>query len=245
MLTMTTRRWMVLVAAMALLLGSVTKTQRLLERRATCSYYAAYHAQREEFYRINAQEAQGREEFSDSARVFFKLADWHMAMRAKWERGASSTWQSVAPDPPMPSYSELYPPAVEAPRQESERGDAIPKTTPFGTRLTDRSDGWKKAENPSPYPSRNQSPATPPESRVWGPTGLSVVFCPSATGRPSSARPTCWRASCPTAGRSWRRLSRGDQFARVTRRATGRGIVIAQQAEKADVERRVVETRET
>jgi hypothetical protein len=126
---------MVLVAATALLLGWVTESQRLRERRATCSYYAAYHAQLEKSYRINAQLAQGREEFRDSDRVFSKLADWHMAMRAKWERGASSPWQSVAPDPPMPSYSELYPPAVEAPGQENECGDAIPKTTDFGTRL--------------------------------------------------------------------------------------------------------------
>jgi hypothetical protein len=38
----------------------------------------------------------------------------------------------------------------------------VPIRTPFGTPLADRSEGQEQGENPSLYPSRDQSPVTPP-----------------------------------------------------------------------------------
>ena len=108
---MTTRRWMVVVAVIGLLVGGGVRLKR---RRDYFLSLARSHAQK-----MPSSTAEGkalRSRFGSTSRMsgeeilllsrdFDRLrnrADHHAALRRKYERAARYPWMSVEPDPPEP-----------------------------------------------------------------------------------------------------------------------------------------------
>ena len=96
---MTRRRWMVVVAVAALLLGAVA----ILRRRAHFQVLADYHAEMARHARFD----HGSIIRPNGAYVHIPLAapslvDYHEDMARKYERAARYPWVPVEPDPPEP-----------------------------------------------------------------------------------------------------------------------------------------------
>ena len=86
---MTTRRWMVAVAVVGIVLG-VT-----IERRERFRQIADYH--QAEFMKL----ASRMKPFAREDRDWHPL-EWHETMKRKYERASALPWLPVEPDPPEP-----------------------------------------------------------------------------------------------------------------------------------------------
>jgi hypothetical protein len=89
---MTTRRWMIAVTVVALLMGGPIEGVRLLRRHRTFRRRADVHEILEEHRRLH-----GREQFDRT-----RLADYHAAITRKYRRAARCPWLPVEPDPAAP-----------------------------------------------------------------------------------------------------------------------------------------------
>jgi hypothetical protein len=106
---MTTRRWMLAVAAVAVVAGVLIATVRHRPRRT-----ARIHADAERYYSHVARECRqiARAETklkADEARFLSKRIDWydrktsyHRELKLKYERAALRPWLPLQPDPPEP-----------------------------------------------------------------------------------------------------------------------------------------------
>jgi hypothetical protein len=101
---MTTRRLMVAVAIVALLLAS----QRIYDRRARMSAIASNHAKREKIELMALAEYRSFMDQLDPERAQSTLkyltssSKYHADMRRKYERAARYPWLPLSPDPPSP-----------------------------------------------------------------------------------------------------------------------------------------------
>jgi hypothetical protein len=88
---MTTRRWLIVVAAIALMLGSGAEGVREWERRARYLEAAAYHADQQQL--AHQMSAAAPDE------TFLQESETHHAMlRRKYERAASRPWEVIPID---------------------------------------------------------------------------------------------------------------------------------------------------
>lgn len=111
---MTTRRWMVAVAVVALLIAASLGAARLTGRAGEYRQYAVWHTamrnlclgEADEYRDAGAHRAAGdrREDVESLLREAHErtLAQHHDALVIKYERAARYPWLPVAPDPPEP-----------------------------------------------------------------------------------------------------------------------------------------------
>jgi hypothetical protein len=117
---MTTRRWMVAVAVVAVMLAAAVLVRRYLSLRERGDYYETRERIQADRARVLGQLALG---FADSnpemaaqwrARAAFEdgLRDRHARLKAKYHRAALVPWLAIEPDPPEPenpfNLEDLY-----------------------------------------------------------------------------------------------------------------------------------------
>ena len=95
---MTTRRWMVAVAILAVTI-SVERTRR---RWTFYREQAASHAASEAVCQGYADAFRGVSGEEDRVEQGDTLATYHALLRRKYEHAAAHPWESVPPDPPEP-----------------------------------------------------------------------------------------------------------------------------------------------
>ena len=106
---MTTRRWMVVVAAVGLLMGGAIVGYRLKQWHSFFVARAQHHARMEAAFSsfggtLSAHSKHIRASVSENL-------GYHVAMARKYRHAARFPWLSVAPDPPEPQWPpyELVP----------------------------------------------------------------------------------------------------------------------------------------
>lgn len=113
---MTTRRWMVAVAVVSLLMGGAIGAVRLRRRHDYFLARSRQHDREAAMFRSWEQSlASALEELPSSPRLPFPLDRWerrrsiisrslshHAALAAKYRRAAHYPWLSIEPDPPPP-----------------------------------------------------------------------------------------------------------------------------------------------
>ncbi len=100
---MTTRRWMVGVAVVALAMGA----EKLRRLSRTYAFLAACHAgartSQVEFVRdCDGFDTSDREAVAEMIAQFRRHIPWHAALARKYQHAARYPWLPVEPDPPMP-----------------------------------------------------------------------------------------------------------------------------------------------
>jgi hypothetical protein len=98
---MTTRRWMIVIAVVALLMTGAFEVKRALRRASAYSQLAATHAMFRAFSLAEADLYRGNHFIRLEARER-ALARHQGALAAKYERAARYPWLPVEPDPPEP-----------------------------------------------------------------------------------------------------------------------------------------------
>ncbi len=91
---MTTRRWMVVVALVGLLMGGAIGGIRLKQRHDYFLSWARYHSAFEGYRRNVAQH--------DHDPVLARMIDHNAMMARKYREAARYPWLPVEPDPPEP-----------------------------------------------------------------------------------------------------------------------------------------------
>src|SRR3954447_23215955 len=104
---MTTRRWMIVVAVVGMLIGGAIGGVRLKRRRDDFAGRAQHHASAEAVFRSWAKTSLARSRHI-LASISRSLA-YHADMARQYERAAHHPWLSVEPDPEEPEWppSEL------------------------------------------------------------------------------------------------------------------------------------------
>jgi hypothetical protein len=102
---MTTRRWLIAVAVVAVCLGSGILITRSRSYAALC----AFHAEGEKECRRIVEAFEGRrldaavwKDWIAHARRARRLLPYHAALRRKYELASRRPWLPVEPDPPEP-----------------------------------------------------------------------------------------------------------------------------------------------
>jgi hypothetical protein len=95
---MTTRQWMVTVAAVAALLAVEATRRRWAERAAECQKTAMFHRVLANVYRSGAHLGSRVEDPDETSR---KVAH-QLRLVDKYDRAARRPWLPVPPDPPEP-----------------------------------------------------------------------------------------------------------------------------------------------
>lgn len=105
---MTTRRWMIVVATLAVGLSTARAFERLGALRSEYEVRAAIHAWFEEIY-AHAEKYDGLSfgchatgPFRANPSLDPKLAGYHAGLKGKYTRAARRPWLPVPPDPPEP-----------------------------------------------------------------------------------------------------------------------------------------------
>lgn len=94
---LTTRRWMLIVAILAVLIAATTELKR---RRARFQWLAEYHLENSgPLWRATYQGAQSKRPWT---------GQWHLELSRKYDRAALAPWFPVAPDPPPPRRGDEY-----------------------------------------------------------------------------------------------------------------------------------------
>ncbi len=125
-LAMSTRRWLIVVALSALVMGGFAYVRRVQSLAVIYRAQAAQFARQEAWSRLSEEGARGlaegyesasRDEESRSKRPIFRAAaeamrkevarssaqaDYFAALKVKYERASEKPWQFLPPDPPMP-----------------------------------------------------------------------------------------------------------------------------------------------
>lgn len=98
---MTTRRWMLTVAVVGLLLWGA-----MMGWRSYCYYkLATFYSRQERFWRTHAiRDIARRTPRSLAAKWGFQTADFYAPLAKKYRRAMWRPWESVAPDPPAPVF---------------------------------------------------------------------------------------------------------------------------------------------
>jgi hypothetical protein len=109
---MTTRRWMIAVAVVALSMGGIVEFVRLKRRSDDLTVRAQDHARRASFYHLYTPgvdehlratlEPQERSAVEDRKTRLLGVIAYHEAMARKYDRAARYPWLPVEPDPPEP-----------------------------------------------------------------------------------------------------------------------------------------------
>jgi hypothetical protein len=89
---MTTRRWMIAVAVVAVVLGGIVSPFRVYRTRQRYQSLAINHALAEKAWHLA----------NESDPDVLKMIDYHARLKAKYERAAARPWLAVEPDPPVP-----------------------------------------------------------------------------------------------------------------------------------------------
>src|SRR5262245_34825675 len=107
---MTTRRWMVAVAVLALVFGGQATRRRWASLTSTYRAKAVEYSLKARVAELNALVADASSKLSDTDPSKFALADsryrqiseHYLALARKYERAATRPWLPVASDPPPP-----------------------------------------------------------------------------------------------------------------------------------------------
>ena len=92
---MTTRRWMIVVAVVGLLLGGIVGVYRLRQRHDALVYRVWWHRTI-----VATLKARGRASPNDPATP--RLLVYHESLAHKYQHAARYPWLPVEPDPPEP-----------------------------------------------------------------------------------------------------------------------------------------------
>jgi hypothetical protein len=112
---LTIRRYMILVAAITLLIVSSVEAWRLMRLRADALGMAEYHAERvqEERQKLRNVALARKRGFGDDPVIPLiedlarRRLGFHSNMRRKWHHLANRPWESVQPDPDEPTDARI------------------------------------------------------------------------------------------------------------------------------------------
>jgi hypothetical protein len=111
---MTTRRWMIVVVVVGVLMGGIVVADRLRQRRADFNTLAQHHTYMKVYFRDWGQsasavalwEASGRSDaharLKDLKDRLSRLLAYHESMERKYQHAVRYPWLAIEADPPEP-----------------------------------------------------------------------------------------------------------------------------------------------
>jgi hypothetical protein len=172
-LAMSTRRWLIVVALSALVMGGFAYVRRLGDLRVIYRAQAAQFARQEAWSKLSEEGARGladgyeaaaRDEDAGAKKPMFRAAadamrkevarssaqaGYFAAMKTKYERASEQPWRFLPPDPPLPGTFHKPPnepiprPVVAWPESDEDDVDGDPEGQNAEGQKSKRSEGQK------------------------------------------------------------------------------------------------------